>query len=100
MNDQDSLKQLKTIKLQLVEILNEESQDVERIQRLVTRYRILIPASYEQLRSSLSVGEFAQLIQQEQEFLSIVNSTVTRKQNEAKSQLLKLRKGRKARNFY
>ena len=96
----DALTQLKGIKLELVEMLNAEVRDVARLQRLVTRYRILIPASYEQLRESLPTDEYAELVKQEQHFLQIIQSVIESNQKETKATLLKLNKGRKARNAY
>ncbi len=95
-----SLEQLKAIKLELAEMLQDESHDVDELQRCVTRYRILIPAAYEQLKSELDEHSFAQMIQQEQSFLEIIQSAVERNKKETKSTLLKLSKGRKARNAY
>ena len=61
----DSLEQLKSVKLELAEMLQMESPDVAELQRLVTRYRILIPASYEQLKSELDDEAFAEMVRHE-----------------------------------
>ena len=96
----DSLEQLKRVKLELAEILQSESPDVDELQRLVTRYRILIPASYELLRSQLEDSAFAEMLKDEQSFLEITQTTIKRSQKDTKSTLLKLSKGRKAKNAY
>jgi len=96
----DSLEQLKRVKLELAEILQSESPDVDELQRLVTRYRILIPASYELLRSQLEDSAFAEMLKDEQSFLEIIQTTIKRSQKDTKSTLLKLSKGRKAKNAY
>ncbi|MBT42782.1 MAG: hypothetical protein CMF12_09675 [Idiomarina sp.] len=96
----DSLEQLKSVKLELAEMLQMESPDVAELQRLVTRYRILIPASYEQLKSELDDEAFAEMVRHEQSFLEIIQGTVQRSQKDTKSTLLKLSKGRKAKNAY
>ena len=94
----DSLEQLKRVKLELAEILQSESPDVDELQRLVTRYRILIPASYELLRSQLEDSAFAEMLKDEQSFLEIIQTTIKRSQKDTKSTLLKLSKGLKAKN--
>lgn len=96
----DALTQLKEIKLELADMLHAEEQDVTQLQRLVTRYRILIPASYEQLRATLPTDEYAEMLQQEQHFLQIIQSVIEGNQKETKATLLKLSKGRKAKNAY
>lgn len=84
----------------IVSLLRDEELDSEQLQPAVAAYQKELPLYIETLRESLPEGELQAALESELEFSQQVAVALEKRHQSAKSGLIKLNQGKKARKSY